>query len=39
MSTSLQMGLFDSIQKAFANEEYGAPPDAVKAMARHIFVK
>jgi len=33
------MGLFDGFKKAFANEEYGAPPDAVKATARHILVK
>ena len=32
------MGLFDIFQKAFANEEYGAPPDAIKATARHILV-
>mmetsp|Transcript_27013 Transcript_27013/g.37996 ORF Transcript_27013/g.37996 Transcript_27013/m.37996 type:complete len:168 (+) Transcript_27013:100-603(+) len=38
-STSIQMGLFDGIAKAFGNEEYGAPPDAVKATARHILVK
>ena len=33
------MGFFDGISKAFGNEEYGAPPDAVKASARHILVK
>lgn len=38
-STALGMGLFDSIAKAFSNEEYGAPPDAVKATARHILVE
>eukprot|EP00531_Pseudo-nitzschia_arenysensis_P013601 CAMPEP_0116129584 /NCGR_PEP_ID=MMETSP0329-20121206/7999_1 /TAXON_ID=697910 /ORGANISM="Pseudo-nitzschia arenysensis, Strain B593" /LENGTH=180 /DNA_ID=CAMNT_0003623855 /DNA_START=63 /DNA_END=605 /DNA_ORIENTATION=+ len=38
-STSLSMGLFDSFSKAFSNEEYGAPPDAVKATARHILVE
>jgi len=38
-STGLKMGLFDGIMKAFDNEEYGAPPDAVKATARHILVK
>lgn len=38
-STSLGMGLFDGFKKAFSNEEYGAPPDAVKATARHILVK
>lgn len=37
-SSSLRMGLFDGLAKAFANEEYGAPPDAVKATARHILV-
>ncbi|KAL7536076.1 hypothetical protein ACHAWF_005371 [Thalassiosira exigua] len=34
----LSMGLFDSFTKAFSNEEYGAPPDAIKAAARHILV-
>ncbi len=38
-STSLSMGLFDSLSKAFSNEEYGAPPEAVKATARHILVE
>ena len=38
-TTKLEMGLFDGIKKAFANEEYGPPPDAVKATARHILVK
>lgn len=38
-TTQLQMGLFDGLSKAFANEEYGSPPDAVKATARHILVK
>jgi peptidyl-prolyl cis-trans isomerase C len=33
------MGFFDGLAKAFSNEEYGAPPDAVKASARHILVK
>mmetsp|Transcript_27447 Transcript_27447/g.46636 ORF Transcript_27447/g.46636 Transcript_27447/m.46636 type:complete len:158 (-) Transcript_27447:769-1242(-) len=37
-STALSMGLFDSFTKAFTNEEYGPPPDAVKATARHILV-
>jgi len=37
--TTVHMGLFDGLSKAFANEEYGAPPDAVKATARHILVK
>ncbi|KAL7538054.1 hypothetical protein ACHAXR_008269 [Thalassiosira sp. AJA248-18] len=37
-TTPLSMGIFDSIGKAFSNEEYGAPPDAVKATARHILV-
>lgn len=35
----LEMGFFDGISKAFSNEEYGAPPDAIKASARHILVK
>ncbi|KAL9178777.1 hypothetical protein ACHAXT_003908 [Thalassiosira profunda] len=34
----LSMGIFDSFTKAFSNEEYGAPPDAIKATARHILV-
>lgn len=33
------MGFFDSISKAFSNEEYSAPPEGVKATARHILVK
>lgn len=37
-NTALSMGLFDGIAKAFSNEEYGPPPDAVKATARHILV-
>merc|ERR1719261_443525 len=37
-SSSLNMGIFDSLSKAFSNEEYGEPPDAVKATARHILV-
>ena len=38
-STSyLSMGLFDAFTKAFTNEEYGDPPEAVKATARHILV-
>jgi peptidyl-prolyl cis-trans isomerase C len=32
------MGLFDSISKAFSNTEYGPPPEAVRATARHILV-
>lgn len=36
--SSLRMGVFDSISKAFSNQEYGPPPDAVKATARHILV-
>jgi len=27
-NSSLKMGIFDSISKAFGNEEYGEPPDA-----------
>eukprot|EP00536_Pseudo-nitzschia_multiseries_P002163 jgi/Psemu1/301259/fgenesh1_kg.28_\ len=38
-SSSLRMGIFDSISKAFTNEEYGPPPDKVKATARHILVE
>jgi peptidyl-prolyl cis-trans isomerase C len=37
--THLSMGFFDGLSKAFSNEAYGAPPDAVKASARHILVK
>merc|ERR1711906_109369 len=37
-STALRMGIFGAFQKAFGNEEYGAPPDAIKATARHILV-
>jgi len=33
------MGLFDAFSKAFSNEEYAAPPEGVKATARHILVK
>ena len=33
------MGFFDSLSKAFSNEEYSAPPEGVKATARHILVK
>lgn len=35
----LHMGIFDSIKKAFANEEFSAPPEGIKASARHILVK
>ena len=38
-SSQLGMGLFDGIAKAFTNEEYGAPPEAIKATARHILVE
>jgi len=27
-NSSLNMGIFDGIAKAFGNEEYGEPPDA-----------
>lgn len=37
--SKLAMGFFDGLAKAFSNEAYGAPPDAVKASARHILVK
>jgi peptidyl-prolyl cis-trans isomerase C len=33
------MGFFDGIRKAFENAEYAAPPEGVKASARHILVK
>ena len=36
---TLQMGLFDALGKAFSNEEYAAPPEGIKASARHILVK
>ena len=36
--THLSMGIFDALNKAFTNEEYGAPPEAIKATARHILV-
>ena len=38
-SSSLHMGIFDGISKAFSNTEYGPPPEAVKASARHILVE
>lgn len=38
-SVCLQMGVFDALGKAFGNEEYAAPPEGVKASARHILVK
>ncbi len=38
IATHLSMGIFDGIAKAFSNEEYGEPPEAVKATARHILV-
>ena len=37
-TTTLKMGIFDGISKAFGNEEYGDPPDAIKVTARHILV-
>mmetsp|Transcript_893 Transcript_893/g.1883 ORF Transcript_893/g.1883 Transcript_893/m.1883 type:complete len:183 (-) Transcript_893:44-592(-) len=37
-SSALSMGIFDSITNAFSNQEYGPPPEAVKATARHILV-
>jgi len=37
--SSLSMGLFDGITKAFSNTEYGPPPEKVSATARHILVK
>ncbi len=38
MITPLSMGIFDAFQNAFGNEEYGDPPEAIKATARHILV-
>ncbi len=38
-SSLLGMGWFDGISKAFSNEEFSAPPEGVKASARHILVK
>ncbi|KAL3770898.1 hypothetical protein ACHAWU_003207 [Discostella pseudostelligera] len=38
ISAPLGMGIFDAFQKAFSNEEYGDPPEAIKATARHILV-
>jgi hypothetical protein len=32
------MGIFDAFQRAFGNEEYGDPPESIKATARHILV-
>mmetsp|Transcript_50067 Transcript_50067/g.121299 ORF Transcript_50067/g.121299 Transcript_50067/m.121299 type:complete len:193 (-) Transcript_50067:884-1462(-) len=36
--TALSMGLMDALNKAFSNNEYGPPPEAVRAIARHILV-
>lgn len=33
------MGWFESINKAFSNEEYSTPVEGIKASARHILVK
>ena len=38
VASPLAMGIFDAFQKAFTNEEYGDPPEAIKATARHILV-
>mmetsp|Transcript_36111 Transcript_36111/g.71068 ORF Transcript_36111/g.71068 Transcript_36111/m.71068 type:complete len:165 (+) Transcript_36111:84-578(+) len=38
-SSSLNMGMFDMFKGAFSNAEYSAPPEGVKASARHILVK
>ncbi|KAL7439181.1 hypothetical protein ACHAXH_009068 [Discostella pseudostelligera] len=38
ISAPLGMGIFDAFQKAFSNEAYGDPPEAIKATARHILV-
>lgn len=38
-TTSLSMGIFDGIKKAFDNEEFEAPPEGIKATARHILLK
>jgi peptidyl-prolyl cis-trans isomerase C len=37
-STSLH-GIFDGLKKAFENQEYSAPPEGIKASARHILVR
>jgi peptidyl-prolyl cis-trans isomerase C len=37
-TTALSMGLMDALSKAFSNNEYGPPPEAVRATARHILV-
>ena len=37
-NTALSMGLMDALNKAFSNSEYGPPPEAVRATARHILV-
>lgn len=37
--SELQMGFFDGLMKAFENASYAAPPEGVKASARHILVK
>lgn len=39
LAKPLHMGIFDSIMKAFDNEEYAGPPEGIKASARHILVK
>jgi len=33
------MGIVDAFQKVISVEEYGVPPDAIKAAARHILVQ
>eukprot|EP00587_Corethron_hystrix_P012001 CAMPEP_0113301344 /NCGR_PEP_ID=MMETSP0010_2-20120614/2612_1 /TAXON_ID=216773 ORGANISM="Corethron hystrix, Strain 308" /NCGR_SAMPLE_ID=MMETSP0010_2 /ASSEMBLY_ACC=CAM_ASM_000155 /LENGTH=117 /DNA_ID=CAMNT_0000154951 /DNA_START=224 /DNA_END=577 /DNA_ORIENTATION=+ /assembly_acc=CAM_ASM_000155 len=33
------MGIFDAFKGAFSNASYSAPPEGVKASARHILVK
>mmetsp|Transcript_17160 Transcript_17160/g.19231 ORF Transcript_17160/g.19231 Transcript_17160/m.19231 type:complete len:175 (+) Transcript_17160:137-661(+) len=38
ITSSFLNGIFDSISSAFSNTEYGPPPEAVKATARHILV-
>ncbi len=38
VTAPLGMGIFDAFQKAFSNEEYRDPPEAIKATARHILV-
>jgi len=38
-TTVLSMGIFDGFKNAFSNEAFSAPPEGIKATARHILVK